>query len=151
VADEERVALDTSVIVSALFSVHERHAACRSLVAQHRGSGTLILPVPAMEQSYSVLTRLPTPLRLDRRVVGEALRRSFHGVAELVGLDGPGSWSLIAEAVAGDVIGGATHDFHIAACARRANATALATFNRRHFERFDLAGLRIVVPGDSPI
>jgi predicted nucleic acid-binding protein len=60
---------------------------------------------------------------------------------------GPGSWSLLADAAAADVVGGAVYDFHIAACARRAKATELATFNRRQFERFDLSGLRIVVPG----
>lgn len=77
------------------------------------------------------------PLRLDRHVVDNA---------ELVGLDGPATWALLGEAAAAEVIGGAVYDFHIATCARRANATELATFNRRHFERFGLAGLRIVVP-----
>lgn len=46
-----------------------------------------------------------------------------------------------------DIAGGATHDVHILACAQRAGATRLATFNRRDFERFDLGGVTLVVPG----
>ena len=143
---DRRVALDTSVIVAALLSVHERHPAALPFVAALRGTGQLVVPAPALIEAYSVLTRLPTPLRLERRVVAEALFRTFHDAGETVALDGPAAWELVAGAVASEVVGGAVYDFHIAACARRAGATELATFNRRHFERFDVPGLRIIEP-----
>lgn len=148
-AAERRVALDTSVVVAALLSVHEHHAAAAPFVAALRRSAGIVLPLPALIESYAVLTRLPTPLRLDRRVVNEALRQTFERHAEIPGLDGAGGWALLAMAVAGEVVGGTLYDLHIATCAKQAGASELATFNRRHFERFELGGIRLVVPGQG--
>lgn len=67
--DSRRVALDTSVVVAALLAVHEHHAVAAPYVAALRRESTIIVPLPVLVESYSVLTRLPTPLRLDRAVV----------------------------------------------------------------------------------
>ena len=42
--------------------------------------------------------------------------------------------------------GAPTYDAYIAACARKANARRLVTFNRRHFERLELGDVDLVVP-----
>ena len=64
----------------------------------------------------------------------------------MVGLDGRQAWALLDLALAQGVAGGATYDAHIAACAMKARVTQLATFNRRHFERFDLGDVALLVP-----
>jgi predicted nucleic acid-binding protein len=74
------------------------------------------------------------------------LSDSFRGKARIVGLEGEEAWVLLDDALAQDVAGGATYDVHIAACASKAGATRLATFNRRHFERFDLGEVELLVP-----
>lgn len=147
--DDRRVALDTSVIVAALLGAHEHHALAGPFVATCRTSSELILPLPALIESYSVLTRLPLPLRLERTAVRDALRQTFRGHCRIVALNGEGGWDLLDHAVTGETTGGAVYDLHIATCALSGAATHLATFNRRHFERFNLADIVIVVPGSA--
>ena len=83
---DRRVALDTSVVVAARLGVHEHHALAAPFVAACRAASGLILPLPALIESYSVLTRLPLPLRLERAAVRDALRQTFHGHAEIVSI-----------------------------------------------------------------
>lgn len=142
-----RIALDTSVIVAALLQIHEHHSVAAPFVASLRASGGLILPLPSLIESYSVLTRLPLPRRLDRTAVQEALARTFRGHAVMAALDGNSAWPFLEGAVAQSIVGGAVCDLHIATCAHGAGATHLATFNLRHFERFDFGGMNVFAPG----
>ena len=143
-----RVALDTSVVVAALLAIHEHHEAARRVVedalAVPEGA---VLPVPVLFESYAVLTRLPPPWRLRAEIAERLLRESFAEGATLFGLpEGPGPWSLVGALARGGLVGGIVHDAHVAACARAAGASALATFNRRDFERLDLGGMTLLAP-----
>ncbi len=64
-------AIDTSVAVPALLSWHEHHEVCRRIA-----SGTRI-PAHALIESYAVLTRLPSPHRIDGSTAVELLRSWF--------------------------------------------------------------------------
>lgn len=141
------LALDTSVIVPALLSWHEHHAAALPVVQEAlAGASAVIVPLPALMEAFAVLTRLPPPWRLRPIVARRLLVDTFHGRARVVGLDGEEAWALMEEALTGEVSGGATYDAHIAACAKKAGADRLATFNRRHFERLDLGEVALLVP-----
>ena len=143
-------ALDTSVIVPAHLSWHEHHGAALPVLRDAlTGDPPAILPVPALVEAYAVLTRLPPPWRLRAGDAHRLLAESFRGKTRIVGLDGDEAWQLLDEALAGEVSGGATYDAHIAACARKAGADRLATFNRRHFERLDLGDVVLFVPSAS--
>ena len=140
-------ALDTSVIVPALMSWHEHHAAALPVVRDAlTDAGGAILPVPALVEAYAVITRLPAPWRLRAADAHRLLVETFRGNARVVGLEGDETWDLLDGALGNEVSGGATYDAHIAACARKAGATRLATFNRRHFERLDLGDVGLLVP-----
>lgn len=140
-------ALDTSVVVPALLAWHEHHAAALPVVTEALGSdGGVILPLPALVETYAVLTRLPPPWRLRAADAHRLLVDTFRARATVVGLDGAEAWDLLDTALAGSVSGGATYDAHIAACAMKAGAARLATFNRRHFERLDLGEVVLLVP-----
>ena len=143
-------ALDTSVIIPALLAWHEHHAVAfpvvkEALVAESK----VILPLPALVEAYAVLTRLPAPWRLRAVDAHRLLVSTFLGKAVVVGLDGDLAWDLLDDALAQGVSGGATYDAHIAACAKKAGAKCLATFNRRHFERLDLGDVALLVPSAS--
>jgi len=141
------LALDTNVIVAALLSWHEHHAVALPVVQRSLASQPpSILPLPALVEGYAVMTRLPPPWRLRPADAHRLLTESFRGRAVVVGLDGEEGWSLLDAALGGGVAGGATHDAHIAACARKGGATTLATFNRRHFESLDLGQMTLLVP-----
>lgn len=140
-------ALDTSIIVPAVLAWHEHHDAALPVVVEAlSGSAPAIVPLPALVEAFSVLTRLPPPWRLRPRDAHRLLSDSFREKARIVGLSGEEAWALLDEALASEVAGGATYDAHIAACATKAGATHLATFNRRHFERFDLGDVELLVP-----
>ena len=141
------MALDTSVIVPALLSWHEHHGAALPVVQEALAGGSaVILPLPALIEAFAVLTRLPPPWRLRPEVAHKLLADTFQSRARVVGLDGDEAWALLAEALSTEVSGGATFDAHIAACAKKAGAARLATFNRRHFERLDLGDVALLVP-----
>lgn len=143
-------ALDTSVIVPALLSWHEHHTAALPVVREALTSDApAILPLAAVLEAYAVLTRLPPPWRLRPGDVHRLLTATFRGRAHVVGLDGQEAWGLLDEVLAGGISGGAAYDAHIAACAKKAGASRLATFNRRHFERLDLGDVALLVPVTS--
>ncbi len=142
----ELVALDTSVIVAAMLPTHEHHAFAAPFVGRLRASKRAVLPLPALVESYSVLTRIPLPMRLEPAAVARALAANFEGRATLVTLEGAGAWSLLSAAAALPAAGGAVYDLHIARCALAGGARRLATFNLRDFARFELAGLELFAP-----
>lgn len=62
-------AVDTSVVVPALLSWHEHHDRCRAAAV---GAS---IPAHALLEAYSVMTRLPSPHRID----GQVARRLLDG------------------------------------------------------------------------
>jgi predicted nucleic acid-binding protein len=139
-------AVDTSVLIAALCTWHEAHvASLRALGAAERG-GEMIVPVPALLESYAVMTRLPSPHRLAPEDAHRILSRSLEGRATVVGLSGAETWRLLRESASGGVAGGSTYDAAILACARRAGADRVLTLDRRDFVRLAPEGLEIVVP-----
>ncbi len=140
-------AFDTSIIVPALLSWHEHHGAALPVVQEALAADeAAILPLPALVEAFAVMTRLPPPWRLRPEVAHRLLAQTFHGRARVVGLDGEDAWALLDGVLANAVSGGATYDAHITACALKAGAARIATFNRRHFERLDLGDMALVVP-----
>ncbi len=139
------IAIDTSVVVAALVTTHESHGESLSALQAALESPPVVVPGAVLLESYSVLTRLPAPMRLSPASALRLLRHAFHGCAEVPELDAGSAWALLAEAVGGALAGGIIHDAHIAACARRAGATRVLTLNPRHFARV-AADLGILTP-----
>jgi predicted nucleic acid-binding protein len=143
-----RVALDTSVVIAALVAVHDRHEAARRFVEDALGDGAgIVLPVPVLFEAYSVVTRMPSPWRLSAEVAEHVLRETFAELATVVALpSGERTWSIMRDLARARLGGGIAHDAHVAACALRAGATELATFNRRDFALLELGGVTLIVP-----
>jgi predicted nucleic acid-binding protein len=141
-------ALDTSVIVAGLLSSHEHHApAAAELAAVLAEPGDIILPLQALVEAYSVLTRLPSPYRLSAKDALSVLEGSLRQRTLVVGLDGEEAWELIKSFIQRQIAGATSYDGLIAACARKGGARRILTFNRAHFERLVDEDLEIVVPG----
>jgi predicted nucleic acid-binding protein len=149
VGSGERTAFDTSVVVAALASWHERHrealAALQDTLAR---PAFAVLPLPVLIETYSVMTRLPPPHRLSPRVVADLLAGTFRSKARVVALSGTRGWPLIEAVAAAQVAGGVTYDALIVETARRGRARRLLTFNTAHFARLtDPTWLELVDPG----
>jgi predicted nucleic acid-binding protein len=91
------------------------------------------------------LTRLPPPHRLATADALALLEANFLADVEVVALDAADYRGLLRRAPGSGLAGGAAYDAVVAACATRAGARILLTFNERHFA--SLAGsFAVVVP-----
>src|SRR3954447_11395801 len=141
-----RVALDSSCMVAAVCSWHDRHADAaaeieRRLEAGHR----LTIPAHALLETYAVLTRLPAPHRLAPADAWALVKGNFVDRATVTTLEPSAHVALLARLADAQIGGGRTYDGAIAAAAQNAGASVLLTFNSRHFEP-PPAGLQIVEP-----
>jgi predicted nucleic acid-binding protein len=138
--------LDTSCIVACVCSWHVHHAQAVSEIEARLAAGEKMMTAAhALAESYAVLTRLPAPHRLSPADALTLIESNFF--AAVVALDVDGYRSLLRQAGADGIAGGRTYDALLGACALRANAAALLTFNERHFNNMEAASVRVVVPG----
>lgn len=100
----------------------------------------------ALAESFAVLTRLPAPYRISPADALALLDRNFIGRTRVVALDVHGYHALLRRAGSEGISGGRIYDAVIAACALKARAATLLTFNASHFEGYSAAGLAVVTP-----
>ena len=130
-------AADTSVVVAAFASWHERHELARSYL----DSGLQLVEHCALE-SYSVLTRLPSPHRSPGNLVRDFLAARFPGSHLRLGVAALRKF-LLALPEQG-VTGGSTYDALVAATAASHDAE-LVTCDRRAAPVYERYGVRVVM------
>lgn len=127
------IAVDTSVVVAGLASWHEAHAvASRALERRPR------IPTHVLIESYSVLTRLPPPHRMQPGLAVELLRGRFREPPLTLG--GKSHISLLQRAIEGSVSGGAIYDALVGVTVKKVGATLL-TRDRRALSTYDAVGV----------
>lgn len=132
-SNADRWACDTSVAVASLDPSHEAHAACRRALLELRPA----LAGHAAFETYSVLTRLPLPLRLRPDQASQVLTSAFPDGCWLNASDAGVLWSRLAELA---VVGGATFDALVAAAAQ-ADGRRLLTRDRRAERTYRTVGV----------
>jgi predicted nucleic acid-binding protein len=143
---ERSALLDSSCLVALACAWHEHHEATRAdLERRERQGERLLTACHALIEAYAVLTRLPPPYRRSPEEAYALLLGSWKD-SEAVSLSGREHWKLLASARAASIAGGRTYDALIAACARKAKAATLLTWNPSHFEGLGGSGLEIVSP-----
>lgn len=116
-------AADTSLVVAAFASWHEKHDAAR----RELDGGLRLIEHCALE-TYSVLTRLPAPHRASAAVVREFLQTRF--AKPYLRLSAPAFRDFVLELPDRGVTGGAAYDALVAAVAAAYRAE-LVTCDRR--------------------
>lgn len=116
-------ACDTSVAVAALDPSHEAHLACRRALVEHRPA----LAGHAAFETYSVLTRLPLPLRLSAGQAASVLAAAFP---QDCWLDETGTRELRERLARLDIVGGSVYDALVGRAAT-VNRRTLLTRDRR--------------------
>ena len=101
--NDDRWACDTSFAIAALDPAHEAHYACRRALVNRRPA----LAGHAAFETYSVLTRLPLPLRLSADQAVSVLAEAFP---EDCWLDTAGMRELRGRLATLDVVGGSVYD-----------------------------------------
>jgi len=136
---------DTSCLVAALCAWHEQHSATAEDLARRTKRGeTLVAAGPVLVETYAVLTRLPPPHRMKPGDVLAALEGSFGG-ADVIALTGTETWALLKALPGPGIAGGSAYDALVAACARKAQADVILTWNRRDFQRV-AEGIEVASP-----
>lgn len=136
------VAVDTNVIVAAYAWWDGRQDAAVRAINRFADEKTLIVPLHALMESYSVLTRLPRAYRATQAEAFRALRITFANVP-VVSFSSGDFWPLLESFVSRGISGGRIYDGAIAHAAREAGAEAILTFNVRHFWG---EGLKVLTP-----
>lgn len=138
-------AVDTSVLVAALLAWHEAHRKAFSALREAFAGGRVVLPAPALVETYAVLTRLPAPHRLAPKDAHALLAEGLEHRAEIVGLTSAEWWRWLGSCASQGVGGGLAYDAALLACARKAKADRLLTLDA-DFSRLDAGGMEIVIP-----
>jgi predicted nucleic acid-binding protein len=136
---------DTSVLVAAFQGSHVHHEQSNCTLASV-GPKQGACGAHSLAEFYSVTTRLPIPHRLEpdqSLLCVEQIAEHF----QLVALDTDEYLAEIRRAVANGIAGGRMYDALLLACARKAKADRILTWNIRDFRLLapDLAD-RIVTP-----
>lgn len=125
---------DTSVVVAALSSWHERHDAAARALAE-----VDVLPAHVLVEAYSVLTRLPAGLAASARDAARVLGARFDGgVLALGDADRTRLPGTLADA---GVFGGASYD-GLVALEAQAHDRLLLTLDRRAEDVYRRLGTR---------
>jgi len=136
---------DTSVLVASVLEADPRHEASHSLMKQ-------FAPLEAscaahsLAEFYATLTGMNPPNRL-RPEQAELLLNQFRSNLECIVLNADEVFQAIQRTAALKLPGGIIYDALILACARKAKARRIYTWNSKHFKMAapDLAE-RIVTP-----
>jgi len=138
------IAIDTNVIIAALMSWQEFHGRARAALDKALLEKRLLLPFPALVESYSVLTRMPSSHRLAPAVAHQLLHATL-GEVRIAALPSRKAWQFLGVCEASGTTGGRVYDALIATIAIDAGAKEILTFNPRHFESFS-DRLRVTIP-----
>jgi predicted nucleic acid-binding protein len=133
-AKQVRIALDSSYLIALLCDWHaHHHRTLRSYQHWHDRDAQIVLPVHAILECYSVLTRMPPPCRLPPNIARQTIVENFAGSAVVVGVKSGGIWDRVESLARLGIGGGQVYDALIAWCAADAGATLLLTWNLKHF------------------
>jgi predicted nucleic acid-binding protein len=137
--------LDTSVLIAAFLESDTHHADCRALLLQVCPE-TAACGAHSLAEFYSVLTRLPVPLRMRAEQVW-LLLEDVHERVTPVALTSSEHFRELKRIAEMGIQGGRVYDALLIACARKQGAERIYTLNLRHFRSLapDLAD-RIVTP-----
>lgn len=125
--------VDTSVLVPVFIPGHIHHQQSFDLFSRAEISQAACA-AHSLAEVYATLTRLPGM----HRASGEQALRFLEAIEErfsAVALDVSEYRAAIRDAAALGIVGGTSYDALIGACARKAKAEVIYSWNRQHFLR----------------
>jgi predicted nucleic acid-binding protein len=131
-----RIFLDTSVLVASLVSTHPHHQAAMAVVRRvlsAKDEGTVA--AHGVAETYAVLTTLPVSPRIGPEVARRLITDNVVAHFQTIALTSREHERLIDGLAENGIAGGTTYDALQAACAEKAGASRLYTFNVGHFRR----------------
>ncbi len=136
-------------MIAALSSWQASHERARVELRDRLGRGeTMLLAAHSLVECYSVLTRLPAPLRLSPEVALRMIRDGVVSRGTVIGMRIDDYLGFLERSVVRGVAGGRIYDALIMATAKDSGADVLITLNRRHFDGLE-GGVEVREPGSD--
>lgn len=129
------VLVDTSVAVALSVADHEHH----SIVVDALDGRRLGLSGHAAFETFSVLTRLPPPVRRPPAIVARLVRENFPA-SRFLSVDATSA--LLERFADGEIAGGSVYDALVGAAAVEHGMT-LVTLDRRALETYRILGVEV--------
>jgi len=126
-----RAFFDTSVLVPVFYGDHTHHQASLTRFTQYQRH-TGCCGAHTLAEVYSTLTRMPG----RHRISGDQAMLFIGNIRErlaIVALDGEEYAGALESSAALGIVGGAIYDALLAACATKAEAQVIYTWNARHY------------------
>jgi predicted nucleic acid-binding protein len=123
--------LDTSVLVPVFYGDHVHHRTSIELFIQFDKS-TGCCGAHSLAEVYSTLTRMPGKHRIGAERANLFLESIIERLS-IVALNGNEYASSLKASAALGIVGGATYDALLAACAFKVQAETIYTWNVRHY------------------
>jgi len=139
------IAADATVLVAAVVAWHERHRVASAAIEAALARKSLVIPAPALVDSYVVLTKLPAQHRLAHADAFHLLRSSFSP-ARVAGPRTRDAWSMLRRFSVAPIGGSDAYDAMVVEIAKDAGAKTLLSFRRGELERLAIPGIEIVEP-----
>jgi predicted nucleic acid-binding protein len=140
------LALDASVLIAAHLEWHEHHQlALDALRREMRSADEVIVPVPALLEAYSVMTRMPRAFRVTPQDAFDLLQITLRENARLVSLEPEHGWAFLSDLAERALAGGKVYDAFLLACAVESGADRFLTLDR-DFDELSHDGIAIVCP-----
>jgi predicted nucleic acid-binding protein len=140
--EQVKVFFDTSALIPIFIEDHEHHEpSFKAFVSADRNHG--YCAAHSLAEFYAVVTRLPGRHRLG----GDQALLFVQEIRErlsIVTLTSEEHFAALQSAAALGIVGGTVYDILLGHCAIKANATALLTWNVKHFSQFDLSPIKHV-------
>lgn len=143
---ELRVALDSSYLIALLSHWHDKHEPTLQSYQHWKNRAHIILPVHAILECYSVLTRIPPPYRLASEVARQIIEENFRTTTLIAEAKADALWQKLQTASDLGIRGGQVYDALIAWSAAEAGASVLLTWNIKHFALLGLANFEAREP-----
>ena len=130
------ILFDTSVLVAAAVKSHEHHGAAIAAVERlSSGTDEGSVGTHSLAEVYAVLTRLPISPRIQPGEAAKIVEENIEKLLKPVGLTPSEYLSVIRNAAELGVSGGAIYDLLLLACAEKAGAERIYTFNVQEFRK----------------
>jgi predicted nucleic acid-binding protein len=139
------IAADSSVIIAGLVAWHERHTPCAAALEGALARKALVIPVPALIESYAVLTKLPAQHRLAHADAFHLLRSSFS-TARTAAPRTRDTWSMLRRLSVAPTGGNDVYDAVMMQVVVESGAKTLLTLRRRELERLGVTGVELLEP-----
>lgn len=140
--------VDTNVLVASVIAHHPHHGRAISVVEEVLSGNTVgCVAAHGLAEAYAVLTTLPVTPRIGPESASRLIGYNVSAHFNVVALTAREYMRLIPRLAERGIMGGAAYDAIQLACARKAEAERIYTFNVKDFRRLDpdLAG-RVAAP-----